>query len=297
MNEARQYSGGFGEKLLALLQYPLPHRLLSDIVRWATRRRWRWFKNFLIRSISNRFGIDPSEAVESNRFAYPTFNAFFTRALKSDARPIADNGLISPVDGCVSEIGAINQNRIFQAKGHEYTLEALLACDSDRAEVFNEGAFATLYLSPKDYHRVHMPCSGRLIETAHVPGRLFSVAPFTVRQVPGLFARNERLVCFFHGSDFEFAVILVGAMLVSSIGTVWSGDLKRARRGVIREQFTESPVHLHRGEEMGRFNMGSTVIIVFPKQTVNWSPEFAPEQGVLMGQRMGDLITRARANG
>ncbi len=272
-----------------LLQYVLPHRLLSRIVYKATRWTWKPWKNLLIRQITQRFRVDLSEAAEPNIDSYANFNAFFTRALKPGARPIdAHPGtLLCPADGHISQSGPIRQGRIFQAKGQDFTATELLG-DEAAAMPFAEGEFITVYLSPRDYHRVHMPLDGTLTSTVHVPGRIFSVAPKAVESIPRLFARNERLVCHFDGEHGPFAMVLVGALLVSSVSTVW-GDLEippYAPRTRVK-RYGDLNVRLKRGDEMGRFNMGSTVILLLPGGGSKLDPGLIAEQAVRVGQTIG----------
>ncbi len=274
-----------------LLQYLLPHRLLSRIVFHATRWTWTPWKNLLIRQISQRFKVDLGEAAEPDINAYAHFNAFFTRALKPGARPMsADaNVLVCPADGHVSQSGAIHGDRIFQAKGREFSAAELLG-DAQAAAAYADGQFITIYLSPRDYHRVHMPMSGTLVATTHIPGRIFSVAPKAVESIPRLFARNERLVCHFEGAHGPFAVVLVGALLVSSVSTVW-GDLEippYASR-VNNRDYRGQSIRLERGAEMGRFNMGSTVILLLPAAGPCLDPGLVHEQAVRVRQDMGAL--------
>jgi phosphatidylserine decarboxylase len=270
-------------------QYLLPHKLLSRIVMGATRVRWRPWKDFLIRTIARVYRVDWSEAATQDLSAYAHFNAFFTRSLKPGARPFAADPAIAlmPADGHISQLGPIRDGRIFQAKGQGYTAAELLA-DETLAEPYRDGQFATIYLSPRDYHRVHQPWTGRLLETVHVPGKLFSVAPFTVAAVPRLFARNERLVCHFETDFGPMAVVLVGAMLVSGVETVWRGvEIPPYARSLTRREYRNSSpaITLERGAELGRFNMGSTVIVLFPK-TIMLSPELQAEAAVRMGQAL-----------
>lgn len=272
-----------------LLQYVLPHRLLSRIVYHATRWRWRAWKNRLIASVVRRYDVDMSEAEQPDAFAYPTFNAFFTRALRADARPLANEptAILCPADGRISQSGPIHDGRILQAKGREFSVAEFLAGDDD-TRIYTDGSFVTVYLSPRDYHRVHMPLDGTLQHTVHVPGRLFSVAPFTVAAVPRLFARNERLICHFHGEAGPFVVAMVGAMLVSGIETVWNGvEIPPYARRVTRRAWHDADIHLSRGEEMGRFNMGSTVILLLPADTGRINPCLAVDSHVRVGQRVG----------
>jgi phosphatidylserine decarboxylase len=228
------------------------------------------------------------EALESDPHAYETFNAFFTRALKPDARPVVEGEkeLACPVDGAVSQARPIEDGRIFQAKGHDYSLEQLLGGSAERAEPFQGGSFATIYLSPRDYHRIHMPISGTLREMVHVPGRLFSVNPATTRVIPGLFARNERVVSIFDTEVGPMAMVKVGAVNVGSVETVWAGEVTPPAGRVVRSwrYRDDEAVTLEKGEEMGRFNMGSTVIIVFGPEAVVWSEEIQPGAPVRLGQ-------------
>ncbi|ABI56216.1 archaetidylserine decarboxylase [Alkalilimnicola ehrlichii MLHE-1] len=252
------------DHLKAALLYPLPHHAISRMVHWAVRVETPWFKNLLIKAFIRVFKVDMSEALEEDPTAYPTFNAFFTRALKPEARPLPDDpdAILSPADGTISQMGPIERDTIFQAKGHSFTTAELLGGDEALAEEFRDGWFATIYLSPRDYHRVHMPMTGTLRQMIHIPGRLFSVAPFTVRTVPKLFARNERVACIFDTDRGPMAVVLVGAINVGSIETVWAGEITPPAG--IRAQYSnyeaDNAPTIARGHEMGRFNMGSTVI-------------------------------------
>jgi len=278
-----------------LVQYVLPHRLLSRLVMWGTRWTFTPWKNFLIGRIVKAYRVDFAEAMTTDLRAYPHFNAFFTRALKAGARPQADaaDAVLCPADGKISQAGAIESGRVFQAKGQSYSVAELLA-DADAATPYAQGSFVTVYLSPRDYHRVHMPIAGELVETVHVPGRLFSVAPFAVAAIPRLFARNERLVCHFRGERGPFAVVLVGAMLVSGIETVW-GDVEvppYASR-ITRRDWRGQGIHLARGAEMGRFNMGSTAIVLLPAGVAMLDPALAAESPVRVGQAIGRLALTA----
>ena len=273
-----------------LLQYILPHRFLSRIVYWATRWTFAPWKNFLIARIVRSYNVDMAEAAQPDALAYQHFNAFFTRKLRPDARKADDSArsVLSPADGKISQTGAIVDGRIFQAKGQEYTAAELLGDDAAAAP-YRNGSFATIYLSPRDYHRVHMPMAGRLKETVHVPGRIFSVAPFAVAAIPRLFARNERLVCHFESEHGPFVVVMVGAILVSSVATVWDGLVIPPYASHIRRKSFESHgITLERFAEMARFNMGSTVIVLFPEGTVRLDA-WAPQQALRVGQRLGEL--------
>lgn len=281
-----------GDRLFALLQYVLPHHALSRLMLWATRSEWRWLKSLLIENIVRLCRVEMGEAAEPNPAAYRSFNDFFTRPLRADVRPLdlGPDRVLSPVDGAVSQAGAIREGRIFQAKGRDYTLLELLGGDSEWTRRFDGGSFATIYLSPRDYHRIHMPATGTLQRMIHVPGRLFSVNPATTRAVPRLFSRNERVVSLFDGPAGPFAVIMVGAIFVSSMDTVWSGTVTPADLRPTAWNYgagKESPVTLEQGAEMGRFNMGSTVVLLFPKDAVTWSEHLQPGTLVRMGARIG----------
>ena len=257
------------QKLLASLFYILPHHAISWLMFKAARIRWSPVKNLIIRIYTDLNPVKMHEAVEEDMFAYESLNAFFTRALKAECRPFENNeeNWLCPVDGSVSQAQAIKDGRIFQAKGHDYSLLELVGGDKQLADIFNNGQFATLYLSPRDYHRIHMPTTGTLQHMLYVPGRLFSVAPFTVNHIPRLFARNERCVCYFETEQGPMAMILVGAINVSAIETVWHGlissEAKKIKPRKIRQfDYSDKNIVLKRGEEMGRFNLGSTVIVL-----------------------------------
>ena len=270
------------------LTYVLPHRLLSSLARRLAYSTSPAIKQWLIDAVVRRFRVDLSEAAEPDARAYPSFNAFFTRALKPGAR-VADpdpRALLMPADGHISQCGPIQEGRIFQAKGQSFTAAELLG-DAGAAEPYRNGRFATVYLSPRDYHRVHMPLAGTLRETVHIPGRIFSVAPFAVEAIPRLFARNERLVCHFDGEHGPFAMVMVGAVLVSSVSTVWDGlVIPPYASHIRRKSFTSQDIRLERFAEMGRFNMGSTVILLLPPGTAEWD-RLTSQQPVKVGQRLG----------
>ncbi len=275
-----------------LLQTWVPQKLLSRIVLAATRWRFKPWKDLLIRAITRIYRVDIGEAASPNLADYPHFNAFFTRALKPGARPLdADPAaLLMPADGRISQVGAIVDGRILQAKGHHFSAEELLT-DAALAAPFRDGCFANIYLSPRDYHRVHMPMAGQLRQTLHVPGKLFSVSPATVAEVPQLFARNERLVCLFETDHGPLAVVLVGAMLVSGVETVWGGvEIPPYEKTIVSRDFrgVAPSVRLERGAELGRFNMGSTVILLMPKGFFV-DPALLPERAVRVGERLGSL--------
>ena len=270
------------------LQYMLPHRALSRVVYWATRWTFTPWKNWLIGTIVRNYQVDMSEAAQPDPFGYPHFNAFFTRELRPGARLAEPDPatLLCPADGRISQAGAIVDGRIFQAKGQHYTAAELLG-DAEAAAPYRNGSFLNVYLSPRDYHRVHMPLSGTLRETVHIPGRIFSVAPFAVEAIPRLFARNERLVCHFDGEHGPFVVVMVGAVLVSSVSTVWDGlVIPPYAPSIRRKSFAGQNIQLERFAEMARFNMGSTVIALFREGMVELDP-WQPQQAVKVGQRLG----------
>lgn len=286
------------DRLAVLPQYLLPQQALTAFMgRIAHARAGHW-TTALIRHFITRYGVDMSEAAQPDPAAYPTFNEFFTRALRPGARPLARADWICPVDGAISQFGAIERDQIFQAKGHHYSTTALLGGDAALASQFEHGHFATIYLSPRDYHRIHMPCTGRLRQMIHVPGALFSVNPTTARGVPGLFARNERVVCVFdsvgskHASPF--VMVLVGATIVGSMATVWHGQVNPPRPGQLRSwdypdhaPRSKDSVVLKQGQEMGRFLLGSTVVLLFPKSAgLHFNPDWAAAVPVRLGQSM-----------
>ena len=277
------------ERWAVLAQYVLPKQVLTQWMgRMAGARGGSW-TTAAIRWFVGRYGVDMSEAAEPDVAAYATFNEFFTRALKPDLRPLAQADWVCPVDGAVSQFGSIQSGRIFQAKGHDYSATALLGGDALLAARFDAGSFATIYLSPKDYHRIHMPRAGRLVRMVHVPGDLFSVNPTTARGVPGLFARNERVVCVFEdpqNAQCVWALVLVGATIVGSMATVWHGVVNPPRPGTIRQwDYADQHLLLSQGQEMGRFLLGSTVVLLMPG-SLAFDARWAPEAPVRMGQVM-----------
>ena len=279
-------------RLFVGLQYFLPHHQLSALLFRATRVRWPPFKNLLIRNVVRLYRVDMTEARESDPAAYESFNAFFTRSLRPDARPIAtqEEAVICPADGALSQLGTITDGRIFQAKGRDYSLLELLDGHEDWAQRLDGGTFATIYLSPRDYHRVHMPSGGILREMIQVPGRLFSVNPVTTALVPQLFGRNERVLSLFEGELGPMAVILVGAIFVGSMETVWAGQVTPTRgRSPSQSYKGQAAIRLEKGAEMGRFNMGSTVILLFGPEKVVWNPELKPGVILRMGQQIGRI--------
>jgi len=273
-------------KLFSLIQYPLPHHLLSRVVGCLAESRLTWLKNPLIRLFIKVFKVDMNEACEPDPTAYATFNDFFTRQLKPDARPLGE-GVLCPADGKLSQFGPIEADRLLQAKGHRFSVVDLLGGDAEAARRYSGGSYANIYLSPRDYHRVHMPLAGTLTEMVYVPGRLFSVNAATTDHVPNLFARNERLVCHFDTEQGPMAVVLVGAMIVAAIETVWAGQVTPLSGQVQRIRF-DQPIHLERGAEMGRFKLGSTVVLAFADQ-VDFAAPLAPGSKVQMGQSLGSL--------
>jgi len=275
------------DRLAVLAQYLLPKQALTTLAGRLADTEAGSLTTSVIRWFVQRYGVDLSEAVDSNPVSYRSFNEFFTRPLRAGARPLADADFICPVDGAISQFGGIEQDQIFQAKGHRYSTTALVGGDGELASRFANGAFATLYLSPRDYHRIHMPVDGRLRRMIHVPGELFSVNPATARGVPGLFARNERVVCVFDGEFGSFVLTLVGATIVGSMATVWHGTVNPPRGGQIREWlYDDRQVLLKQGEEMGRFLLGSTVVMLFPRDALRFNPTWAPARAIRMGEAM-----------
>ena len=282
------------DRLAVLPQYLLPKQALTRFAGWVAGRRGGARTTALIRWFVGRYGVNMAEAAEPRIEAYASFNDFFTRALRPGARPLAAADLVCPVDGAISQFGPLRRDQIFQAKGHDYSSTSLLGGDAALAAPFDGGWFATLYLSPRDYHRIHMPCAGTLRRMLHVPGALFSVNPTTARGVPGLFARNERLVCLFDDdAGRPFVLVLVGATIVGSMATVWHGLVNPPRPGKLREwRYGEAPVRLAQGQEMGRFLLGSTVVLLFPagpgpvlRANPAWAPGGAIRMGEVMAQR------------
>jgi len=274
-------------RLFVWLQYILPQHGLSRVVLAATRVRTPWFKNALTRGFLRLFTVDMSDAVQPDPYRFASFNEFFTRALRPDARPIdpAPRSIVSPVDGTVSECGLIHENRLLQAKGREYTLGHLLA-DQPWAARFAGGAFATIYLAPFNYHRIHMAVRGTLADTVYVPGRLFSVNRVTAQLVPGLFARNERVLTLFDTDFGQCALVLVGALNVGSMATVWAGDITPAARRAVTH-IPGPELTLDKGAELGRFNMGSTVILLFEPDRIAWDPWLRAGAQVKLGRAIG----------
>ncbi|MDB5819650.1 MAG: phosphatidylserine decarboxylase [Rhizobacter sp.] len=286
-----------------LPQYLLPKQALTRFAGFVADGRWGGTTTGIIRWFVGKYGVNMGEAANADIASYASFNEFFTRALKPGVRPIAKADLVCPVDGAISQFGPIEHDQIFQAKGHRYSTRTLVGGDAQLAGLFDHGSFATLYLSPRDYHRIHMPCDGRLTRMIHVPGDLFSVNPTTALGVPELFARNERVVCVFEGSRGPFLLILVGATIVGSMATVWHGVVNPPRGKTVRDWRypgpNDAPLTLRQGEEMGRFLLGSTVVMLFPKDahlpapasTVAFNASWAPKGAVRLGEVMANYRT------
>jgi phosphatidylserine decarboxylase len=279
------------ERLAVLPQYLLPKQALTTLAGCFASWRGGRLTESVIRWFVRRYNVNMDEAVNPDIASYATFNEFFTRPLKPDARPLTRAKLISPVDGAISQFGPIAGDQVFQAKGHSYSTTTLVGGDATLAARFENGSFATLYLSPKDYHRIHMPCAGRLVRMIHVPGDLFSVNPTTARGVPGLFARNERVVCVFESDAGPFVQVLVGATIVGSMATVWHGVVNPPRPGTVREwTYLDQNIEFEQGDEMGRFLLGSTVVLLFPAKfggaALRFNPEWLPAGPIRMGEAM-----------
>lgn len=280
------------DSLFIGLQYLIPQHALSRAAGWLANTSIKWIKDPFTRWFVKRYDIDMSEAVETDPCAYSSFNNFFTRALKEGARPIdaEENSIVFPADGAISQLGDIRHGRVFQAKGQDYSLVELLGGDAELAKPFQDGKFATVYLSPKDYHRVHMPLTGTLKTMIHVPGDLFSVNDVTAENVPRLFSRNERAVCLFDTEAGPMAVILVGAMIVASIETVWAGQVAPVAKTVSTTHYgSQKDIKLEKGEEMGRFKLGSTAIVLFGPEVMDWDQALQAASPTRMGEAMGKL--------
>jgi len=277
------------DRFVVLLQYLLPKQALTAFGANIANARAGKLTTRLIRWLVGRYGVNMSEAANPDIASYASFNEFFTRPLRSDARPLAAADFICPVDGAISQFGPIRRDQIFQAKGHDFSTTALVGGDRQLADKFEDGGFATIYLSPRDYHRIHMPCDGRLTRMIYVPGDLFSVNPVTARGVPNLFARNERVVCVFESAHGPFVLTLVGATIVGSMATVWHGVVNPPRTRAVREwTYADQNIVLKKGEEMGRFLLGSTVVLLFPKDALQFNPAWTVERPVRLGEMMGD---------
>ena len=282
--------GTRGDRRRVIPQYVLPKRRLTSFAGRVASKESGRTRLMTIRWFVRKYGVDMGEAAQPDIAGYASFNDFFTRALRPGVRPIADARLVSPVDGTVSQLGAIDHDQIVQAKGHRYSTTALVGGDSALAARFDDGHFATLYLSPRDYHRIHMPCDGRLVRMIYVPGELFSVNPTTARGVPGLFARNERTVCIFERADGgPFAIVLVGATIVGGMATVWHGAINALRTKRLREwHYQADAVLLKKGDEMGRFLLGSTVVLLFPKGPLDFEPGWESGRSIRVGEAMAN---------
>ena len=281
------------DRLFIIMQYLLPQHLLSRLAGCIADCKWPWLKNAFIGWFAKRYQVDMSEAVEERPTAYGSFNDFFTRALKDGARPLdpAPESVLCPADGAISQLGAIEHGRIFQAKGQSFSTLELLGGNPEHAALFQGGQFATVYLSPRDYHRVHMPLGGVLREMIYVPGKLFSVNRNTAENVPELFARNERVVCLFDTEAGPMAVVLVGAMIVASVEAPWAGLVTPPRRELRAQRYGQAEPTLARGEEMGRFKLGSTAIVLFGPGRTHWEDSLQAGDAVRMGQRMGAMVS------
>jgi phosphatidylserine decarboxylase len=280
------------DRLSVLPQYLLPKKALTVLAGKLANAKAGRFTTAAIRKFVARYGVNMDEAANPDIASYASFNEFFTRALRDGARPTAQADFVCPVDGAISQFGAIERDQVFQAKGHHFSITALVGGDAQLAALFQDGSFANLYLSPRDYHRIHMPCAGRLTRMIHVPGELFSVNPTTARGIPGLFARNERVVCVFESSRGPFVLALVGATIVGSMATVWHGVVNPPRPGQLREwRYDEQQIELNQGQEMGRFLLGSTVVMLFPKGTLQFNPSWAPTQAVRLGEAMSTPLS------
>ncbi len=276
------------DRLAVLIQYLLPKRAITQFGSLIASARGGTWTTGIIRWFVGKYKVNMAEAADPDIRNYASFNDFFTRALKADARPLAKADLVCPVDGAISQFGAIERDQIFQAKGHHYSTTALVGGDAQLAKQFEDGYFATLYLSPRDYHRIHMPCEGRLRRMVYVPGALFSVNPVTARGVPGLFARNERVVCVFETARGPLVLVLVGATIVGSMATVWHGVVNPPRTREVREwRYDEQNLVLKQGDEMGRFLLGSTVVMLFPKGRTTFNAAWTPNGPVRLGELMG----------
>ena len=280
------------DRLAVLPQYLMPKQAMTLLAGKIAGARMGGITTSIIRRFVARYDVNMAEAADPDIASYPSFNEFFTRALKPGARPLAAADLICPVDGGISQFGAIAGDQVFQAKGHSFSTTALVGGDAALAAQFRDGFFANLYLSPRDYHRIHMPCDGRLSRMIHVPGELFSVNPTTARGVPGLFARNERVVCVFEGERGPWVLVLVGATIVGSMATVWHGLVNPPRPGHLRDwRYQDQEVELKQGAEMGRFLLGSTVVMLFPKNDgrLAFNPSWQPGGAIRLGEAMASL--------
>jgi phosphatidylserine decarboxylase len=278
------------DSLFLFLQHVAPKFAITRFAGWVAGSQWGGLTTRIIARFVRKYGVNMAEAANPDVASYKSFNEFFTRPLKEGARPLADAAWVCPVDGAISQFGHIERDQIFQAKGHHYSSTALVGGDATLAAQFDDGEFTCLYLSPKDYHRIHMPCAGRLTRMIHVPGDLYSVNPTTARGVPGLFARNERVVCVFDTDHGPFVLVLVGATIVGSMATVWHGLVNPPRPGVVRDwRYDDQNITLEKGAEMGRFLLGSTVVMLWPKNTLAFNPDWQPARGIRLGEAMGQI--------
>jgi phosphatidylserine decarboxylase len=283
----------FKDAIKVLPQYALPQHTLSKLMSYITHSENKILKNWCINTVIKHYGVNMAEAKNQHIDSFKSFNHFFTRELKPDARPLTTEkySVACPADGSVSQAGKIKDGNIFQAKGMSFSTIDLLGGDESRAKPFEDGAFATIYLSPKDYHRLHMPLTGILREMVHIPGKLFSVNTTTTRSVPGLFARNERVAAIFDTEAGPMALVLVGAIFVSSVETVWHGVVTPPTTNSVQKwHYDQKSIRLNKGEEMGRFNMGSTIIVLFGKDKVRWESQFKADKTVNLGEKIGDII-------
>lgn len=290
MKNRQNTSKTWWDSLVTLPQYLIPHHLLSLAMYKLTRSEIVWFKNLFIKFIVRQYKVNVAEAAQTDLNQFPCFNAFFTRELKTGARPIAEgqHTVVSPVDGVISQLGAIESGQIVQAKGFNYSVLSLLGGDTELAKEFEQGQFATIYLSPKDYHRIHMPLTGTLRQMTYIPGKLFSVSPRTARTVPNLFARNERVVTVFDTDQGSLVVVLVGAIFVGSMETVWAGQITPSYGHNIQhwDYDDSTAITLNKGEELGRFNMGSTIVMLLPKQSGLFLSHWSAQSPIQLGQAM-----------
>lgn len=279
------------DSLFILLQHCLPKQALTEFGALIANARAGRYTTGLIRWFVKKYGVNMAEALDPDVAHYASFNEFFIRPLKPDARPLAPSDFVCPVDGAISQFGTIERDQIFQAKGHAFSTADLVGGNAALAALFQNGSFANIYLSPKDYHRIHMPCDGRLTRMIYIPGKLFSVNPVTAQGVPNLFARNERVVCVFESEHGPFVLTLVGATIVGSMATVWHGVVNPPRTSQVREwQYADQDIRLKKGEEMGRFLLGSTVVMLFPAQTLSFNPDWRPAGAVRLGTAMASLV-------
>jgi phosphatidylserine decarboxylase len=278
------------DRLAVLPQYLLPKGALTNFAGRVAGAKGGNMTTGLIRWFVAKYDVNMDEAANPDIASYHSFNEFFTRALKPGARPLAKADFVCPVDGRISQFGAIDDDQIFQAKGHSFSTSALVGGDAALAAKFRHGSFANLYLSPRDYHRIHMPCDGRLTRMIYVPGSLFSVSPTAARGIPGLFARNERVVCVFDTANGPFVLVLVGATIVGSMATVWHGVVNPPRHADVKEwTYDDQQIVLKKGEEMGRFLLGSTVVMLFPKEKLHFNDAWQPAGPVRLGETMANL--------